>query len=114
PPAIESWDGYLEALAWGAASGAFPDPATWWWELRLHPGFGTLEFRVPDAQSTVDDAAAIAAVAQTLVAWLGARHDAGEELTVDPAWRIEENRWSACRAGIEGEMADLQSGRRRP
>ncbi|HEY1521703.1 MAG TPA: YbdK family carboxylate-amine ligase [Solirubrobacteraceae bacterium] len=114
PPAIRSWEYYREALAWGAASGAFPDPATWWWELRLHPGFGTLEFRVPDAQSTVGDAAAIAAVAQTLVTWLGTRHDAGEELAVSPTWRIQENRWSACRHGVQGEMADLRTGQRRP
>jgi glutamate---cysteine ligase / carboxylate-amine ligase len=114
PPVLETWEHYADTLAWGAASGALPDPATWWWELRLHPGFGTLEFRVPDAQSTVGDAAAIAAVAQALVAWLGARHDAGEELTVAPTWRIEENRWSACRHGVQGEMADLQTGERRP
>jgi glutamate---cysteine ligase / carboxylate-amine ligase len=114
PPVIESWKAYAETLAWGSASGACPDPSTWWWELRLHPGFGTLEFRVPDAQSTVVNAAAIAAVAQALVAWLGARHDAGEKLAVAASWRIEENRWSACRRGIEGEMADLRTGRRRP
>jgi carboxylate-amine ligase len=110
PPAIESWEAYAETFRWGAASGAFPDAGTWWWELRLHPGFGTLEFRVPDAQSSVRDAAAIAAVVQALVAWLGERHDAGEKLPVLPAWRIEENRWSACRDGVEGHMADLQSG----
>ncbi len=110
PPAIESWEAYAETFRWGAASGAFPDSGTWWWELRLHPGFGTLEFRVPDAQSSVADATAIAAVVQALVAWLGERHDAGETLPVQPTWRIEENRWSACRDGIEGHMADLQSG----
>jgi carboxylate-amine ligase len=110
PPAIESWEAYAETFRWGAVSGAFRNAGTWWWELRLHPGFGTLEFRVPDAQSSVADAAAIAAVAQALVAWLGERHDAGEELPVLPTWRIEENRWSACRDGIEGHMADLQTG----
>jgi carboxylate-amine ligase len=111
PPAIESWAAYAETFRWGAASGAFPDARTWWWELRLHPGFGTLEFRVPDAQSSVVDAAAIVAVVQALVAWLGERHDAGEELAVQPTWRIEENRWSACRDGVEGHMADLRTGR---
>jgi glutamate---cysteine ligase / carboxylate-amine ligase len=113
PPSINSWECYLDTLSWGAASGTFPDPATWWWELRLHPGFGTLEFRVPDGQSNVGDMAAIAAVAQALVAWLGAQHDAGERLRADPTWKIEENRWSACRDGVGGEMADLQTGRQR-
>lgn len=111
PPAIAGWEQYAEALAWGAASGASPSARTWWWELRLHPRWGTLEFRVPDAQTTVADAAAIAVLAQALSAWLGERHGAGEPLPVDPAWRIAENRWSACRHGVEGTMADLQTGR---
>jgi carboxylate-amine ligase len=114
PPAIESWDSFLGTLTWGSVSGAFPDPARWWWELRMHPGFGTLEFRVPDAQSTVSDVAAVAATTQALVAWLCARHEAGETLEIDPTWKIEQNRWSACRHGVEGEMADLRTGRRRP
>lgn len=111
PPEIESWPAYAEIFRWGAASGAFPDAGTWWWELRLHPGFGTLEFRVPDAQSTVLDATAIAAVTQALVVWLSARHESGEPLPRHPSWRIEQNRWSACRDGVEGWMVDLDSGR---
>jgi carboxylate-amine ligase len=114
PPAFESFSDYARALAWGAVSGAFPDPGMWWWELRIHGGFGTLEFRVPDAQTTVGDAAAIAAVIQALVAWLSGRHDDGEELPVHPRWMIEQNRWSACRHGIEGSMVDLSTGQRHP
>jgi carboxylate-amine ligase len=111
PPPITSWRSYHEMLAWGSRT--FSVSGGWWWELRLHPGFGTLEFRVPDAQTTVADAAAIAAVAQTLVAWLSSRHQAGEQLDAQPSWRIDENRWSACRHGLDGEMADLATGRRR-
>jgi carboxylate-amine ligase len=110
PPEIESWQLYAEAFRWGASSGAFDDPRRWWWELRLHPGFGTLEFRVTDAQSTVDDAAVVAAVVQALVVWLAERHKGGEGLPVAPSWRIEENRWLACRDGPGGRLADLESG----
>lgn len=114
PPAFASFSDYAQALSWGSASGAFPDPGTWWWELRIHGGFGTLEFRVPDAQSTVGDAAAVAAVTQALVAWLSRRHGDREELPVHPRWMIEQNRWSACRHGVEGSMVDLNTGERRP
>jgi carboxylate-amine ligase len=110
PPAFDSWETYAEALRWGAESGAFPEARIWWWELRPHPLFGTLEFRVPDGQSTVTDAAAVAAVVQTLVVWLAERHDAGEQLEMAPGWRLEENRWSACRHGVEGKMASTQTG----
>jgi glutamate---cysteine ligase / carboxylate-amine ligase len=114
PPAFASFTDYSEALAWGSSSGAFGDPTTWWWELRLHGGFGTLEFRVPDAQGTVGEAAAIAALIQALVAWLSRRHAEGAKLPVHPRWMIEQNRWSACRHGLEGSMVDLDSGVRRP
>jgi carboxylate-amine ligase len=113
PPAFRSLTAYAETLAWGSSSGAFPDPTMWWWELRLHGGFGTLEFRVPDAQSTVAETEAVGAVIQALVAWLGSRHAAGERLAAHPRWKIEQNRWSACRHGLDGSMVDLDTGRPR-
>jgi carboxylate-amine ligase len=113
PPTIESWDALADDLNWGSAANAFR-PGSWWWELRPHRRFGTLEFRVPDAQRTVGEAAAIAAVVQSLVAQLAERAQNGERLAVAPAWRIAENRWSACRDGVLGQMADLQTGEVRP
>ena len=104
PPALASWAQYAAALSWGARTGFFPSRGAWWWELRLHPRHGTLEFRVPDAQSTVHDAAAVAGVVQALVARLLERASAGEALPVQETWQIEENRWSACRHGVEGVM----------
>ncbi len=70
PPAIESWDELASALRWGATAGSFP-PGAWWWELRPHWRFGTLEFRVPDGQSSPANAGAVTAVIQSLVVWLG-------------------------------------------
>jgi carboxylate-amine ligase len=110
PPPLAGWEEYARALGWGARAGAFPDPTAWWWELRPHAGFGTLELRVPDAQTSVADAIAVAAVAHALVLWLARRWDAGEQLAAAPTWRIEENRWSATYHGVHGKMADLDSG----
>ncbi len=56
---------------------------------------------------------AIAVVTQALVAWLAERHEAGERDHVAETWVIAENRWSACRYGVDGTMADLQTGERR-
>jgi carboxylate-amine ligase len=114
PPAIASWESFAGALAWGAASGLVPDARRWWWELRPHPAFGTLEVRVPDAQATVADAAAVAALIHSLAGWLAARHDAGEPLATADVWRLEENRWSAARWGMDAELADLTPGARTP
>jgi glutamate---cysteine ligase / carboxylate-amine ligase len=114
PPAFADWAEYSKALEWGATAGAFDHPRMWWWELRPHPAFGTLELRVPDQQTTVAQSAALAAVAQCLVASLAERHDADERLAVHPTWRIEQNRWSAARHGLNGTLADLDTGERRP
>ncbi len=114
PPEIASWPELAAALRWGAAYGRFKEPRQWWWELRLHPLHGTLELRVPDAQSTAEDTAAVAAVAQALVADLAQRYDADENLPSAATWQIEENRWSACRFGLEGELSDLLTGERTP
>jgi len=107
PPRIASWEAWAEDLSWGARAGRIPSPSQWWFELRPHPAFGTLELRVPDTQATVADAMAIAAVAQALVARLIEHPRDGV-----PSWRIEENRWVAARHGLDGEFAELLTGDR--
>ena len=114
PPSLGGIEELARALRWGARSGAFPEARLWWWELRLHPLHGTLEVRVPDQQTTVGETAAVAALAHALVARLAARYDEGERLPCHPTWRIEENRWSACRHGLGGTLADLDTGEPRP
>jgi carboxylate-amine ligase len=110
PPPLESWEEYADSLRWGARAGAVPDPGVWWWELRPHPSFGTLEVRVPDAQVTVDDSAAVVATVHALATWLAERHDRGEPERPAPTWRIEENRWQALRHGLDATFADLETG----
>lgn len=114
PPVLSGWDEFAEAMRWGAAAGPMVDYRSWWWELRPNPAFGTLEVRVPDAQATVAEAAAVVAAVHALVAWLAARHDAGDLPAPAPTWRIEENRWSAAHRGTHGEMADLETGEPAP
>jgi carboxylate-amine ligase len=114
PPEIPSWDALSDYLRWGRAAGAIRDASQWWFELRLHVLYGTVEVRVPDVQTTVAETAALAAVVHALVARLAERHDAGEELPVDATWRIAENRWAACRHGLDARLADLATGESAP
>ena len=109
PPAFASWDEFAAELRWGAAAGRVPDAGFWWWELRPHARHGTLELRVPDAQTTLGEAGAVAAVVQALVADLAARLDAGERAETARTWRIAENRWTACREGLDGTFADVRT-----
>jgi carboxylate-amine ligase len=110
PPALPTWDDYAELLRWGRTTGAIPDAKHLWWELRLHPAYGTIELRAPDMPTTLADTGAIAAFAQGLAAWLADRFDAGEALSVAPEMRIAENRWRALRHGLNGTLADLHTG----
>jgi glutamate---cysteine ligase / carboxylate-amine ligase len=67
--------------------------------------------RAPDAQIRAIDAAAVVATVSGLILWLAELYDAGELAAPAASWRIAENRWSAARHGIHGEMLDLSSGK---
>src|SRR3954470_9827186 len=114
PPVLESWEEFVRYLNWGRRGGLFPDATHMWWELRPHPRFGTLEVRVADTQTRLEDATAFVAVVQALVTMLSERHDAREEVPVHPTHWIEENAWRAHRYGVRGWLVELESGRRVP
>ena len=108
PPLLDSWDELAEALRRMDLLETMSSEGQWWWELRPHTRFGTLEVRVPDTQIDAASSRAVVAFVHCLVAWLASRHDAGEPLPTHPSWLIAENRWSACRAGVEGDLSYLQ------
>jgi glutamate---cysteine ligase / carboxylate-amine ligase len=114
PPAWASWEERAAFGRWGRAGGVFPGAGEPWYELRVHDEHGTIELRVPDSQSTAEEAAGVLALAAALVAWLAERHDAGERLPVHDAARIAENRWRAMRHGLAGTLLDLDSGEPQP
>jgi len=114
PPAFRSWESYADYLAWGRRGGLFPGEGEPWWEARGHDELGTIELRVPDAQTTAEDAAGVLALGAGLIAWLAERYDAGEPLPVHDTIRIAENRWRALRHGLTGALLDLDSGEQEP
>ena len=85
-----------------------------WWDCRPHPDFGTVELRMCDGIATMDEVAAVAAMAQSLVAELVARFDEGEVLPVAPEWVVRENKWLAARFGSEDSFLVDGEGTRRP
>ena len=114
PPAWGSWEARADFERWGRRGGVFPGAGEPWYELRPHDEVGTIELRVPDSQSTPEEAAGVIAFAAGLVAWLAERHDAGESLPVHDQSRIVENRWRAMRHGLGGSLLDLDSGEPKP
>ncbi len=85
-----------------------------WWDIRPHPDFGTVELRMCDGIPTLREVAAVAALAQSLVASLDARLDAGETLAAPREWVVRQNKWFATRHGIEAELIVNDHGERTP
>ncbi len=110
PPAFGSWLELAEFVAWGSRGGLFPDLTYLWCDLRPRPDLGTLEFRIADSQTSAETSAALAALCQALVAALEERLRAGEQLPVQAAHAITENRWRALRDGLSAELADPVTG----
>jgi carboxylate-amine ligase len=110
PPAFASWRELAEFSVWARDGGALSETNQQWWDLRLAPAHGTIELRVADTQTRVDDAATLIALVQSLVADLANRHEAGEELPVHRDERIVENMWLATRDGIGGHLVDMETG----
>ena len=67
PDAFESLSEYEDYLKLLVATGCIDNAKKIWWDIRLHPFFDTLEFRICDAQSRVDDTIALAAIMQAIV-----------------------------------------------
>jgi len=71
------------------------------WDIRPAAHLGTLEHRVCDGVSRVDDLAALVALVQCLVVDLDTRAAAGETLPSLPPWHVQENKWRAARYGLD-------------
>jgi carboxylate-amine ligase len=78
-----------------------------YWDIRPHPHFPTLEFRVCDIPTRVDDTVAIAALFQAIVAKLEMLIDKNLGFRLYHRRLIQENKWRAVRYGLEGKLLDL-------
>ena len=110
PPAFAGWRELAEFAIWARQGEAFPDGSYEWWDMRLSIPHGTLEVRVADTQTRVEDASAIVALIHSLVYDLAARYDAGDPLPHASDERITENLWLATRDGLTGRLIDLDTG----
>ncbi|MGH8637841.1 MAG: glutamate-cysteine ligase family protein, partial [Burkholderiales bacterium] len=81
-----------------------------WWDIRPHPGFGTLELRICDGISTLDEIASVTALSQCLVVWLADRYNSGLDMPQHQAWTIRENKWRAARYGLDAEIIRDEEG----
>ncbi len=86
------------------------DPTKIWWDARPHPNLGTLEIRICDMCTRIDDAIAVAALLQAVVAKLIQLRNQNQSWRIYRTIYIEENKWRAVRYGIDGKLIDFGRG----
>jgi glutamate---cysteine ligase / carboxylate-amine ligase len=104
PPLLADWSDFESFMSTLLESGCISSIREVWWDIRPHPDFGTVEFRMCDATPTVRETIALAALAQTLVEWAIRRIDDGSLPAPPREWTIRENRWLAARYGLDAEL----------
>src|SRR5437773_2304732 len=107
PDAFESLSEYEDYCKLLVKTGCVDNAKRIWWDIRLHPFFDTLEVRVCDAQSRVDDTLAIAALIQAVIAKLHKLLRQNITFRVYRRRLLDENRWRASRYGIDGKLIDF-------
>ncbi len=101
---------YVESVDVLIRCDAVPEPTFLWWDVRPQPRFGTVEVRIMDAQTTLPDTAAIAALVQCIVRAEVEGEDHLERSM--PQEVLSENRFLAARDGMEAELIEPELGRR--
>src|SRR4051794_13063947 len=85
-----------------------------WWDIRPHPGFGTVELRIFDGLPTLAEVGMVAALGQCLVQQFDTQLDRGYTLPSPKGWVVRENKWRAARYGLEADIIVDANGRTMP
>ena len=112
PPRFRDYADYAEVVGQLEKTGCIADYTHIWWDIRLHPRFGTIEVRVMDAVTRAEETVALTAYVQALVKHYAERFDSGAELPSFHRILISENKWLGARYGLEAPVMDLATGRR--
>jgi carboxylate-amine ligase len=107
PPHYGTWEIYSRRVELMMESGAIDDYTYLWWDVRPHPNLGTVETRVFDQQTRVEDTAALAALTHSLAHGLAALFDDGEVLVEVPTELVDDNKVRAALRGLEGDLVDF-------
>lgn len=101
---VASYDNYLETLV---KTNCIDNPKKIWWDLRMHPFFSTIEFRICDMCLTVDETICIVAIIQAVVAKLYKLQMSNTSFNIYRIALIRENKFRAARNGVDGLLIDF-------
>ena len=107
PQRFESWTEFQHMVDTLVRSESIPDGSKIWWDVRPNHNYPTLEFRVCDMCTRIDEAVCVAAIFQAIIAKLWKlRHD-NMTFRIYPSALIDENKWRAARYGVQGKLVDF-------
>src|SRR5712691_2722144 len=107
PDHFDSYGGFQRYIDLLVKTNCINDGKKIWWDLRPHPFFPTLEFRICDIPTRVDDTVAIAGLFQAIVARLTGLIEKNLGFRLYRRMLIQENKWRAVRWGLDGKMIDF-------
>jgi carboxylate-amine ligase len=110
PDHFDSWSEYENYIQLLVELHSIDDAKKIWWDVRPHPAFGTLEFRVCDVPTRPECAVMIGALVQAIVVKLFTLRLRNQGFRLYRRALIEENKWRAARYGLDGKLIDF--GRR--
>jgi len=99
-PHISDWTEFEALIASMQLAGVITQPSDLKWDIRPSHHYGTIEIRVCDSMSRLEEVAALTALIQCTVEYLSRQLDEGVPYTPPPSWLSDENRWSAARFGL--------------
>ncbi len=110
PDAYDSYGEYQRMVGQLVGAGLIEDATKLWWDLRPSARYPTLEMRIADVCTRLDDAVTVTALTQCLISMLYRLRSANQRWRVYPRMLVAENRWRAQRYGVEGDLVDFGKG----
>jgi len=107
PDYFPSWGEYENFIKLLIKTNCIDNAKKIWWDIRPHPFFNTIEFRVCDIPMRADETIALAALIQATVAKLYKLYTANQGFRLYRRALIMENKWRAARYGLEGKLIDF-------
>lgn len=107
PPIFATWSAFEDYVNLLVKTECIDNGKKIWWDARPHPSFGTLEVRICDLPTRVDETIAIAALIQALMHTLFRYYKRNMSWRLYPNQLISENKWRASRYGINGRLIDF-------
>lgn len=101
---IEAYDNYVKLLI---KTNCIDNAKKIWWDLRVHPFFNTVEFRICDVPMTIEETIAITALFQAICAKLYKLRSQNMNFIMYHRALLNENKWRASRYGIDGSLIDF-------